>query len=99
MGITFALDELYATGWSPMDTSGCEHAEDGRWFPTPETVGREFAAAGCSLRVTHIQLFDCYRAEWSDDQGRASGAVVGQSEHEATVYALSQLRRALSAVH
>lgn len=96
MSIDFALDELYATGWTALDTSGCERAGDGRWFPRAATVSREFKAAGFTLTVTHIQLFDCYRAEWNDEHGRPAGAVVGQSADEASVYALSQLRRAVA---
>ena len=97
MTIDFALDELYATGWTALDTSGCERAGDGRWFPRAAPVAREFEAAGFTLSVNHIQLFDCYRAEWADEQGNPAGAVVGQSGGEASVYALAQLRRAVAA--
>ena len=96
MGLDFAIDELYATGWSALDTSGCEHHADGRAYPTPETVRGEFEQAGFELTLRHIQLFDCYRAEWRDAGDAAVGAVVGQTEDEAAVYALSQLRRALA---
>ena len=54
-----------------------------------------FEDAGFELSVRHIQLFDCYRAEWRETAGGASGAVVGQTADEASVYALSQLRRSL----
>ncbi|MEZ6244300.1 MAG: hypothetical protein R3B57_14800 [Phycisphaerales bacterium] len=96
MGIDFAIDELYATGWTALDSSGCEHHADGRAYPSPDTVRREFDQAGFDLSLRHIQLFDCYRAEWRDRSGAAAGAVVGQTEAEAAVYALSQLRRALA---
>lgn len=96
MGITFALDELYATGWSTLDTAGCELADDGRWFPTAAVIAREFESAGYTLSVTHVQLFDCHRAEWRRADGTAAGAVVGQSADEASIYALSQLRRSLA---
>lgn len=99
MGIDFAIDELYATGWTALDTSGCSHHDDGRAYPGPELVTREFEQAGFELSVRHIQLFDCYRAEWRDGSGRALGAVVGQTEAEAVVYALSQLRRGLMVTH
>lgn len=95
MGLEYAIDELYATGWTALDSSGCEYHADGRAFPTVERVKREFTLAGMDLSVRHIQLFGCHRAEWRDAAGKAAGAVVGQSEPEAAVYALSQLRRQL----
>jgi len=95
MGIDFAIDELYATGWTSPDSDGCQKHQDGRPYPNLETVTGAFRDAGYELTVTHIQLFDCYRAEWRETSGGASGAVVGQTEDEASVYALSQLRRLL----
>lgn len=97
MGLEFAIDELYATGWSALDTLGCEHHSDGRSFPKAGRVIEEFEAAGFDFSVRHIQLFDCYRAEWRERGGTAAGAVVGQTESEASVYALSQLRRNMAA--
>lgn len=94
MGIDFALDQLYATGWLALDTSGCEADVSGRWAPSVPRVNREFSQSGHALSIQHVQLFDCFRAEWSDATGQPAGAVVGQSEHEAAVYALAQLRRA-----
>lgn len=96
MGLDFAIDELYATGWTGLDSSSCEYHADGRPFPSVERVKRSFKEAGFSLSIRHIQLFDCYRAEWRD-QSNDGGAVVGQTEREAAVYALSQLRRQLAA--
>jgi hypothetical protein len=98
MGLNFAIDELYATGWAALDTSGCDYHADGRTFPRVERVRREFADAGFDLSIRHVQLFDCYRAEWHAGSGESSGgavggAVVGQAESEAAVYALAQLRR------
>lgn len=98
MGLDFAIDELYATGWTALDSSGCEHHSDGRSYPGLNRIRREFAAAGYDLSIRHIQLFDCYRAEWRDASGKAVGAVVGQSEAESAVYALSRFRRAAHAV-
>lgn len=95
MGLEFSIDELYATGWSALDTLGCEHHTDGRAFPSAARVGNEFASAGFDFSVRHIQLFDCYRAEWCDQSSGETGAVCGQSEAETAVYALSQLRRTL----
>ncbi len=97
MGLDFAIDELYATGWAAMDSAGCEHHSDGRAFPRVKAVREEFRSAGFDLTLRHVQLFDCYRAEWRDAAGSASGAVVGHTEIEAAVYALSQLRRRLCA--
>ncbi len=93
MGLDFAIDELYATGWNTLDTSGCAHHQDGRVFPSPGRVAAEFREAGFELTLSHVQLFDCYRAEWRTTSGDSAGAVVGKTEPEAAVYALSQLRR------
>jgi hypothetical protein len=93
MGLEFAIDELYATGWSGLDTSGCEHHTDGRTYPDVARVRREFAESGFEFATRHVQLFDCYRAEWRDHAGDPAGAVVGRTEAEAAVYALAQLRR------
>ncbi|GIK20401.1 MAG: hypothetical protein DYG93_04475 [Leptolyngbya sp. PLA2] len=98
MGLDFAIDELYATGWSPLDTRDCERHDDGRPFPSLARVEQEFAAAGFPLKVRHVQLFDCYRAEWHDGTGQPAGAVVGRTAAEAAVFALSQMRRATSSV-
>ncbi|MFN0132988.1 MAG: hypothetical protein ACKVW3_10750 [Phycisphaerales bacterium] len=95
MGLDFAIDELYATGWTALDSVGCKHHADGRAFPGVERVGQEFRAAGFGFTIRHVQLFDCYRAEWRDSADVAMGAVVGRSEAEAAVYALSQVRRSL----
>ena len=95
MGLEFAIDELYSSGWQEIEPKGCEQHADGRFFPTSPRVCDEFFKAGYKLTVRHIQLFGCYRAEWHDDTGLASGAVVGSSESEAAVYALAQLRRNL----
>lgn len=93
MGLDFAIDELMATGWSAMDTTGCEHTPEGRVFPSVLRVQREFADAGHELSIRYVQLFDCHRAEWSDSRGDPAGAVVGAGEREAAVYALAQFRR------
>lgn len=98
MGLDFAIDELYATGWTALDTAGCKHHADGRSYPDVPAVAAQFREAGFDLTLRHVQLFDCYRAEWRETGGEPAGAVVGRSEAEAAVYALSQLRRkALSA--
>ncbi len=94
MGLEFAIDELYGTGWSPLDSSGCVRLDNGRSYPTEGRVRQEFADAGCGFDVRHVQLFDCFRAEWKDEDGEPLGAVVGQTAEEAAVYALSQFRRA-----
>ena len=95
MGLDFAIDELYATGWSGLDSSGCRHHADGRAYPGLDAVKAQFKDAGFELSLRHVQLFDCYRAEWRDAVGAPAGAVVGRSDAEAAVYALSQLRRRL----
>lgn len=97
MGLDFAIDELYATGWQALDSSGCKHHGDGRAYPSLDRVRSEFSGSGYNLSLRHVQLFDCYRAEWRDGQGVPRGAVVGRTDAEAAVYALSQLRRTLVA--
>ena len=98
MGLDFAIDELYATGWNGRDSSGCEHTTAGRIYPSPTRAASEFASAGFDLTLRFVQLFNCYRAEWRDSTGAAAGAVVGQSEAEAAVYALAQLRASAAGV-
>ena len=98
MGLDFAIDELYATGWTALDSSGCLRHSDGRWFPSSARAAEEFRAAGFVLSVRHIQLFDCYRAEWTNGAGQPVGAVVGRTQAEAAVYALSHLRRRAASV-
>lgn len=93
MGLNFAIDELYATGWTALNTAGCEYDADGRAYPGIDRIGREFAEQGYEIHVRHVQLFGCYRAEWHDTAGQAMGGVVGQTPVEAAVFALSRLRR------
>lgn len=97
MGLDFAIDELYATGWAALDSAGCAHHTDGRAFPSVARIRNEFKEAGYDLTLRHVQLFDCYRAEWRDASGDAAGAVVGRTDSEAAVYALSQMRRRATA--
>jgi hypothetical protein len=96
MGLDFAIDELYSSGWSDLAPANSPRHHDGRAYPSVAQVRAEFAEAGCELRLRHIQLFDCTRAEWFDGQGASLGAVVGQHEAEAAVYALSQFRRSMA---
>ena len=96
VGLDFAIDELYATGWTALDTAGCYHS-NGRAYPGVQSVKVQFREAGFDMAVQHIQLFDCYRAEWRDGSGAPAGAAVGRTEAEAAVYALAQLRRHLMA--
>ena len=95
MGLEFAIDELYATGWTGLDSTACEFHADGRAYPSVDRVRKHFEAAGYGFAIRHIQLFDCYRAEWRDGSNDG-GAVVGQTERQAAVYALSQLRRQIA---
>ncbi|MCG3125129.1 MAG: hypothetical protein GIKADHBN_03659 [Phycisphaerales bacterium] len=97
MGLEFAIDELYATGWSALDSTDCDYLADGRCYPRPARVQREFAENGHQLTIRRVQLFDCSRAEWTGPDGEPAGAVVGQQDAEAAVYALAQLRRMLAA--
>lgn len=96
MSINFAIDALYAAGWSTLDSTGCITAPDGRVYPALDRLGREFAAVGYDLRIRRVEEFDCFRAEWSRPGSKADGAVVGETETEAGVYALAQTLRSLA---
>lgn len=94
MGLDFAIDELYSTGWAGLDSSGCGFDTDGRAYPTLASVTAQFERAGFALSVRRVDLFNCFRAEWTDaSTGESVGSVVGQTGEEAAVYALAQLRR------
>lgn len=98
MGLNLALDELRATGWSDLDSTGCAYDTDGRAYPTVARVRQEFAAAGFDFRVERVDQYACHRASWQERGGKENSAVVGYTEAEAAVYALAQLRRMLAAV-
>ncbi len=100
MNLEISVDKLYETGWQPDGSafagskSGLERLSDGRFYPSVPKAQELFAAAGFELTIRYVQLFDCYRAVWTDRTGAAAGAVVGSDEREAAVYALAQLRKA-----
>ncbi|MFG0244207.1 MAG: hypothetical protein ACF8R9_15600 [Phycisphaerales bacterium JB054] len=104
MGLDFAVSQLEATGWAGSDSGGCGRLADGRVYPEAVRVAREFADAGFVLRLRHVPLFDCYRAEWTEAAGGASAGaegesartVVGRTCDEAAVYALALMRRSAS---
>lgn len=103
MNLTYAVDRLLDTGWTPTDFSrtDLECLPDGRPHPTVEAVRREFAEAGLDLSVKMNFMFNCCRATWAPagepiDPDHAEddrhGTVVGTCEREAAVYALAQFR-------
>ena len=101
MNLEFSVDKLYETGWQPdtasftnLADSGLERLPDGRLYPSVLKIQQLFAACGYELAIRYVQLFDCFRAVWTDSTGAAAGAVVGADEREAAVYALAQLRKA-----
>ena len=98
MNLEFSVDKLYETGWHPESVAASsptnlERLPDGRWYPSLVKIQEIFAKAGYELAIRYVQLFDCYRAVWTDRSGAAAGAVVGSDEREAAVYALAQLRK------
>jgi hypothetical protein len=94
MNLEISVDKLYETGWHAVSSdSGLERLPDGRAYPSVLATRQIFAAAGYDLAIRYVQLFDCYRAVWTDSSGTALGAVVGSDEREAAVYALAQMRR------
>jgi len=104
MNLEFSVDKLYETGWQPPVSSnaggamGMERLPDGRPYPSVLKIQEIFAASGYELAIRYVQLFDCYRAVWTDQSGAAAGAVVGSDEREAAVYALAHIRRAATAM-
>lgn len=106
MNLTYAVDRLLETGWTPDEHLDLDRLPDGRRFPSVLAVQREFARAGLELRIKHNLMFSCYRATWAPvgeplDDDRAAdeqhGTVIGACEREASVYALAQLRGAAQA--
>jgi len=97
MSISIALDELLATGWSGLDSTGCSFDGSGRVYPSVRRVHQEFSGAGFDLTIAHIEKFDCYRAEWREAGGASvAGSTVSRSQDEAAVHALAQLRHSLA---
>jgi hypothetical protein len=97
MGIAIALDELLATGWSGLDSTGCVFDDTGRAYPAAQRVQQEFSAAGFELSLTHNDRFKVHGAEWREAGSRdIAGSVISSSREEAAVYALAQLRRSLA---
>jgi hypothetical protein len=105
MNLTYAVDRLLETGWSPDDQSDLDRLPDGRRYPSVLAVQRDFGRSGLELAIKHNIMFSCYRATWGPageplDDDRAAderhGTVVGACEREAAVYALAQLRSAVA---
>lgn len=92
MSLDLAIDQLLDTGWSMLDTNDHEYSPQGRLFPTVERVEREFRSWGATLEITRVDLFACYRAEWTSAESGERFAVVGATREEAAVYALARLR-------
>ena len=108
MNLTYAVDRLLETGWSPEEALDLERLPDGRRFPSVLAVQRDFTRAGLELAIKQNLMFNCYRATWGplgeplDDRRAADdrhGTVVGTCQREAAVYALAQLREALVERH
>ena len=102
MKLTYAVERLLETGWTPLAEMELERLPDGRRFPSVLAVQREFARVGMDLQIKQNLMFGCYRASWAPagepiqaGQTDAShGTVIGDCEREAAVYALAQLREA-----
>ena len=103
MNLECSVDKLYENGWRAEDahvtpSNGLERLPDGRLYPSALKVQAIFASRGYELAIRYVQLFDCYRAVWTDSTGAAVGAVVGSDEREASVYALAQLLKTTTAI-
>jgi hypothetical protein len=103
MNLTYAVDRLYQTGWTPSSDVDLDRLSDGRRFPLVLAVQREFARCGLELSIKQNLVFNCYRAAWAPvgeimTDSRAAdarhGTVIGACEREAAVYALAHLREA-----
>src|SRR6476620_3280148 len=104
MILTYAVERLYQTGWTPSGhAADLDRLDDGRAFPSILSVQREFARSGLELAISHKLMFSCYRATWApvgeplEDSHAADerhGTVIGACQREAAVYALAQLREA-----
>ena len=101
MNLTYAVDRLYETGWTPSRNLETEALPDGRRFPSVQAVQRAFIDAGLELAIKHNAAFNCYRSTWApagealDDAHAADerhGTVIGSCQREAAVYALAHLR-------
>jgi len=102
MNLTYAVERLLDTGWSPAEFAGdLERLPDGLSYPAVEAVRREFARLGLELSLKQNFMFNCCRATWAPagetidpnhPQDERHGTVVGSCEREAAVYALAQLR-------
>jgi hypothetical protein len=103
MNLEYSVDQLYETGWQPepswrkpAEGPEMERLPDGRLYPSVLRVQQLFASQGYELAIRYVQLFECYRASWTDRQGSPAGAVVGTDEREAAVFALAQLRKTVA---
>jgi hypothetical protein len=105
MSIDYAVNRLYDVGWLPAMEVDLDTLPDGRRCPSLEAVRREFHRAGLELSIKHNLIFNCHQATWAPlgeplDPKRAPddqhGTVVGDSDREAAVYALAQLRTTLA---
>ena len=102
MNLTYAVDRLLESDWTPAPGMEVERLPDGRRFPTVLAVKREFARLGMDLQIKQNIMFGCYRATWTPtgeplDSGQDDprhGTVIGTCEREAAVYALAQFRQA-----
>ena len=103
MNLTYAVERLLDTGWTPDHAAELDHLPDGRPFPSLLGIQHEFASLGLELRVKQNLIFNCYRATWGPTGEQLSdstpaderhGTVIGSCQREAAVYALAQLREA-----
>ena len=103
MNLTFAVERLLETGWTPHAESNLERLPDGRPYPSVTAVRRAFERVGLKLELKHNFMFNCCRATWAPKgeeidpdhaEDERHGTVVGSCEKEAAVYALAQLREA-----
>lgn len=99
MSLAIAVDRLNEHGWQARGEDLLT-LPDGRAYPGVAAVQREFARAGLKLSIKHNTLFNCVHATWvpADEElgtphveDERHGTVIGASDAEAAVYALSQL--------
>jgi len=101
MNLTYAVDRLYEMGWLPSKGGGTEldRLDDGRRFPSVQSIVADFGLAGLKLVIKPNLMFNCYQAAWcplnenldpAHEPDDRHGTVIGSCEREAAVYALAQ---------
>ena len=85
MNLTFAVEKLLETGWSPEGESDLERLPDGRPHPGVAAVRRHFDRAGLRLELKQNFMFNCCRATWAPKGERLDPDHAGDERHGTVV--------------